>query len=650
LIGTNLTNADCDHTWFDSADLSSANLTKANLEWARLGSANLTNANLSQANLQALFFSTTLTGANFTDASIIGAFFSDVTSRGFTADQLYSTASYKHKELNELHLQNNNMSGWNFSYQKMPCATLYYSALNNADFKHANLSYTAFYGSDLSNANFNHADLTDSLLENVDLTNTNFTDSIVKGLYLYENSAFTKEQLYSTASYKSYKDLSGITLSGMNISGWNFAGQNLTNSTFSQVTSSVVDFSCADTRGASSLPSYGMIKSNMIKPDGTIEGLDLSSGRTLPIRNYNGNPRLSSSSPLPITIQNGMNMGTSGKLQVIMDNDDWYSTISFQAGIPVTLGGTLELGFAPGVFTQNLLGRSVKLFDWTGVTRTGTFTINSQYTWDTSKLYDTGEATMIYDPTLADTRWTGAVNGKWSNPGNWTNGTPECGSVIEFNGIAPVNQPIIQNIESYLCLNGIIFAPSAGTHFLGGSVISLSGYSNGIACASAADQYITNELWTSDTGIVVSGSGSLYLLGAVEGEGKLWIVGSGELVLENSAYADEIEVKDGTLTLDTTGDIECDSFENDGTFKILAGSHYVSEITGDGTTEIIAGTLTADSIVQSSLIIGGGATDDNSEQSEGPLSNKIIPVPEPGAIVLLAMGLLSLLTLSCIRR
>ena len=39
-------------------------------------------------------------------------------------------------------------------------------------------------------------------------------------------------------------------------------------------------------------------------------------------------------------------MSEGGSLQLLFDADAWDSTISFQPGIPVTLGGNLELSFA----------------------------------------------------------------------------------------------------------------------------------------------------------------------------------------------------------------------------------------------------------------------------------------------------------------
>jgi hypothetical protein len=83
---------------------------------------------------------------------------------------------------------------------------------------------------------------------------------------------------------------------------------------------------------------------------------------------------------------------------MVFEADAWDSTISFVPGIPVTLSGTLELGFAADVNLASQVGRTLDLFDWTGVTPTGAFAISSPYAWDLSNLYATGEVTLTAVP------------------------------------------------------------------------------------------------------------------------------------------------------------------------------------------------------------------------------------------------------------
>ena len=100
-------------------------------------------------------------------------------------------------------------------------------------------------------------------------------------------------------------------------------------------------------------------------------------------------------------------MDATGTLRLVFDADPWDSTISFAPGIPVARGGTLELTFAPDVNLASQIGRTIDLFDWTGVTPTGAFTVSSPYTWNLSKLYTTGEVTL----TAAAGRLPGDFNG-----------------------------------------------------------------------------------------------------------------------------------------------------------------------------------------------------------------------------------------------
>jgi hypothetical protein len=91
-------------------------------------------------------------------------------------------------------------------------------------------------------------------------------------------------------------------------------------------------------------------------------------------------------------------MSDGGAHLLVFDSDPWDSLISFQPGIPVTLGGTLELTFADDVNLGIQVGRTLRIFDWTGVTTTGAFAISSPYVWDLSNLYSTGEVTLTSVP------------------------------------------------------------------------------------------------------------------------------------------------------------------------------------------------------------------------------------------------------------
>jgi len=263
--GQNLTNAVLQSATLTSANFASATLTNASFYSATLTNANFTDAIVTGAN----FYSATLTNANFTDAIVTGANFNETVAKGFTSAQLYSTASYKNKDLSGIALEENDLSGWNFTGQNLTGARFAYSTLRNEDFTNANLTRANFDGATLTNADF-----TDAIV-----TGANFGSTVAKG--------FTSAQLYSTASYKN-KDLSGIRLYDNVLRGWNFAGQNLTNASFISATLTDVDFSKADLRGAEMYRSSGApIYKNTIMSDGKIKSFSMtSSDDNFSIRKY----------------------------------------------------------------------------------------------------------------------------------------------------------------------------------------------------------------------------------------------------------------------------------------------------------------------------------------------------------------------------
>ena len=83
---------------------------------------------------------------------------------GFTKEQLYSTASYQQKNLRGIGLSGNDLTGWDFS------------------------------GQDLTGADLGGSTLTNANLAGAMVTGASFVSTTRQG--------FTKEQLYSTASYQ----------------------------------------------------------------------------------------------------------------------------------------------------------------------------------------------------------------------------------------------------------------------------------------------------------------------------------------------------------------------------------------------------------------------------------------------------------------
>ncbi len=144
----------------------------------------------------------------------------------------------------------------------------------------------------------------------------------------------------------------------------------------------------------------GNILTNTIRNDGTAQSLNLAAGDTLRIRDYDAND-VSPGAPtglLPIRVKSSFAMDPASTLKFTFEADNWDSTISFDPSIAVTRAGTLDLGFASEVFVPSQIGRTFQLFNWSGVTPSGTFNVSSPYTWDLSNLYTTGAVTLLQVP------------------------------------------------------------------------------------------------------------------------------------------------------------------------------------------------------------------------------------------------------------
>ncbi|MBE3096769.1 MAG: pentapeptide repeat-containing protein [Planctomycetes bacterium] len=501
--GANLTSADIHYATLSGANLSGANLTSAFLRYATLTSANLTDAvvqgayfgyttsrgftkeqlystaswkakdltgiglagndlsgwNLTGQNLtEAKIGSATLTGADLTDALVQKADFGDTTSRGFTKEQLYSTASWKAKDLTGIRLGGNNLPELNLAGQNLTSAYFSGATLSGADLSGANLT-SAF----LKGATLTGADLADAVVQGADfgsttsrgftkeqlystagwkakdlrriglagndlsgwnlagqnltsahlsatLTGAELTDAVVQGADFGSTTSrgFTKEQLYSTASWKA-KDLTGIGLAGNDLSGWNLAGQNLTTAFLNNCTLtganlmdanltsanfSGADLALADLRKATGADLPGAITRNTILPDGTVAGLKLLAGDTLVIRNCD----------LAVTVQGTMTLDGASVLKFLLEGG-WGSTVAAPAGAVPDLGGTLYLGFAEGLDPATLVGQTLDIFNWNDPLDAGNrfddVRCEPWASWDLGALYTTGEVTLLAVPEPA---------------------------------------------------------------------------------------------------------------------------------------------------------------------------------------------------------------------------------------------------------
>jgi uncharacterized protein YjbI with pentapeptide repeats len=431
------------------ANLSGRNLTMAYLDLADLHGANLRRANFSQANLTFGNLSgADLTGANLSDATLTDAVVKNakLSSTHITLDQLYSTASYVNHDLTGVHFVGNDLSGANLAGQQLASASFYAAKLTGANFANADLNNAELVNADLSHSNLTGANLTNSALALANLNQANLTNANLSGAnFIGANLAGAKirganlskvqvqspspvspetcgrkhngglcwdptitvsagtgislAQLVSTASF-SAGDLSGVSLENSNFNGGNFASFNLTNASLHNTWLIGADFSFADARGSIGLES--VTAANFIRPDGHVDGVNLGTGQILAIRDYDGNSRVGTG-PIPINVDQHFNVGTDGTLRMLFETDAWSSTVSFAPGIPVSLGGTLELAFADGVDSAHQRGRTFRVFDWTGIAPTGEFHVTNSGFWDLTKLYSTGEVTVVGGtPSLAE--------------------------------------------------------------------------------------------------------------------------------------------------------------------------------------------------------------------------------------------------------
>ncbi|MFO0911799.1 MAG: pentapeptide repeat-containing protein [Pirellulales bacterium] len=395
-----LTAAKFTDSWLDDARFVGAKLSHAQLDHTSLQRANFQGADLTYANLNQ---------ADLREANLTGVVLNRAIITGITPTQLQSTQSYQSKNLQQTHFNYSLLQGMSFRGQDLTGSSFWHGSLNRADFSDANLTGAGFSTVDLRDANFSGAIVTGARFDGD-------PQSPIQGFWYLQ-----QKQLQSTASYKA-KDLRGISLTYQGwMAGWDLSGQNLSNANFSgswlfganltgasllnaELPDTMLDsakLALADMRGAQGWNGGGDLW-NTILPDGVMRNLELDHQR-LKIRDDDGVPDPGPSgwrtprSPIPVTVQWQMIVADGSVLELELDADAWGSTILFEPGIPVQLGGTLELNFTDDTQLATQSGRTIKAFDWTGVNPQGQFAVKAQpgTAWDASKLYTTGEVTLL---------------------------------------------------------------------------------------------------------------------------------------------------------------------------------------------------------------------------------------------------------------
>ncbi len=383
---------------------STASYQAHDLTGIRLRGNVLTNANLANQNLtDADFVGASLVGANLTGAVVHGAQFhlhSSGQTGGLTPAQLQSTASYLAHDLRGIGLAGNNLAGANLVGQDLTDADFesgpYGANLNGADLSLANLTNARLGSSTLTSATLVGATLANLDLHLADFGNANLSEANLFGSNFGGYVIVINGGEEGGGGYYNFPgtNLTGANLAGANLTFANFSGTlDFFGSPFPGATLTNANLTGADARGASfqHATMTGANTTNLIQPNGHVAGLTLTAGKTLIVRDF----EFFIGDDVPIVVDDHLTMDATGSLSVVLDADPWGSKISFAPGVAVALDGSLELGFASGVDPASQLGRTIDLFDWSGVTPTGTLTVNSPFGWDLSQLYTTGEVTLV---------------------------------------------------------------------------------------------------------------------------------------------------------------------------------------------------------------------------------------------------------------
>lgn len=217
---------------YSTASYKNKDLSGLKLEYYKFNN----NLDLSGQNLNgASFRNCTLGMVDFTDAWINNVNF--YSAKSFAAEQLYSTASYKNKDLSGIDFRFVDVKNWDFSGQNLSGVNFYSRDFTGADFTDSIITNTDFSGSNLtfdqlkSTASYKNKDLSGASFSSVDLAGFDFSDQIINNASFGNAKNLTASQIASTASYKN-KDLSGVDFEGLDLTGLDFSGQIIKNASF----------------------------------------------------------------------------------------------------------------------------------------------------------------------------------------------------------------------------------------------------------------------------------------------------------------------------------------------------------------------------------------------------------------------------------
>jgi uncharacterized protein YjbI with pentapeptide repeats len=230
-------------------------------------------------------------GPGILDGSVIGT--------GISKEQLYSTASYRAKNLRGVGLSYHDLTSANLGGQNLTNASLFGSTLTGADLSGAKVTGASFSRSsrrdgtgitqtqlrstssyeeknlrgivlgyhDLRGLDLSDQNLADASFHGAALTGTDFTNAIVTGANFSQNDAYgscdgdrnviSQEQLYSTPSYLE-GNLRGMAFDCNDLSGWQLSNQDLSGVRFDSANVSGADLSGAKVTGAEFSSTEGL--------------------------------------------------------------------------------------------------------------------------------------------------------------------------------------------------------------------------------------------------------------------------------------------------------------------------------------------------------------------------------------------------------
>lgn len=116
------------------------------------------------------------------------------------------------------------------------------------------LTFASLEDIDLSEADFTRSDLSRARFDLAVLSRADFSGAIIHGADFSRSEGFTKEQLYSTASYEA-SDLSNLSLAQLDIAGWDLSGQDLTGANLERASLAETDLRGANLANARVSPN-----------------------------------------------------------------------------------------------------------------------------------------------------------------------------------------------------------------------------------------------------------------------------------------------------------------------------------------------------------------------------------------------------------